>query len=86
MGTIAARDCARVLELSEQVAAAMLIAARQATALRQRGSEVALHPSLAAMQADLAARIPLIEEDRALDGELQQLLKAIRQRDWSLYA
>lgn len=86
MGTIAARDCARVLELSEQVAAAMLIAARQATALRQRDSEVALHPTLAAMQADLAARIPLIEEDRALDRELQQLLKAIRQRDWSLYA
>jgi histidine ammonia-lyase len=35
MGTIAARDCLRVLELTEQVAAAMLIAARQAMALRR---------------------------------------------------
>lgn len=36
MGTIAARDCLRVIELTEQVVAGMLIAARQAVALRQR--------------------------------------------------
>ena len=36
MGTIAARDCLRVIELTEQVVAGMLIAARQALALRQR--------------------------------------------------
>ena len=34
MGTIAARDCLRVLELTEQVVAAVLIAGRQALALR----------------------------------------------------
>ena len=34
MGTIAARDCLRVLELTEQVCAAMLVAARQGVALR----------------------------------------------------
>src|SRR5690606_39086884 len=36
MGTIAARDCLRVLELTEQVAAALLITVRQGAWLRQR--------------------------------------------------
>jgi histidine ammonia-lyase len=38
------------------------------------------------MQAELEGRIPLIEEDRALDGELSALVAAIRQRAWGLYA
>ena len=85
MGTIAARDCLRVLELSEQVLAAMLIAARQGLALRQRLQDLTLSPALAEMAADLAARLPLVEEDRALDGELRELVAALRRRDWSLY-
>ncbi|MEE9926902.1 histidine ammonia-lyase [Microvirgula aerodenitrificans] len=84
MGTIAARDCLRVLELSEQVLAAMLICARQGVALRLR-HDPDLSPVLAATLDDLAARIPLIVEDRALDGELQSLLTAIRAEAWSLY-
>lgn len=87
MGTIAARDCLRVLELSEQVAAALLLAARQGVALRRRIEPGhALPAPLAAMQAELEGRIPLIEEDRALDGELAALVAAIRQRAWGLYA
>ncbi|MGA9519820.1 MAG: aromatic amino acid ammonia-lyase [Myxococcaceae bacterium] len=94
MGTIAARDCLRVLELSEQVLAAMLIASRQGVALRRRvggevgagvGAGVKLAPDLASMEADLEERIPLVVEDRALDRELQQLLEAIRGRTWRLY-
>ena len=86
MGTIAARDCLRVLELTEQVVAAMLIAARQATALRQRiDGGLAMGESLAAFQRDLEARIALVGEDRALDRDLECLLDAIRQRAWSLY-
>jgi len=85
MGTIAARDCLRVLELTEQVVAAMLIAARQGLALRARQQDLALSPALAAMQADLAQRIALVEEDRALDGDLQALLVALRAQAWSLY-
>lgn len=86
MGTIAARDCLRVLELTEQVAVAMLIAARQAVALRQRSPDApGLPEELAAMQSDLAQRIPLIEEDRALDRELQALLSALRAETWRLY-
>lgn len=86
MGTIAARDCLRVLELTEQVVAALLIAARQGLTLRARvNGALSLGPALSAMREDLELRIPLVEEDRALDGELQALLGAIRAREWSLY-
>ena len=87
MGTIAARDCLRVLELTEQVVAAMLIAARQAVALRQRDHVLTTLPdALAAMQADLCERIVLVTEDRALDHDLRALLGAIRGEAWNLYA
>jgi len=87
MGTIAARDCLRVIELVEQVVAAMLIAARQAVALRQRvGLQAQLQGALDAMNTDLVGRIALVEEDRALDGELRQLLQDIRGRAWAIYA
>lgn len=87
MGTIAARDCLRVLELTEQVAAAMLITVRQGITLRQRlQPDLSIGPALSAMHADLAARLPLIEEDRALDRELLALLVAIRDESWGLYA
>ena len=87
MGTIAARDALRVLELTEQVVAAMLIAARQAVVLRQRvQTDVPVGEAVRAWVADLAARVPLVEEDRALDQDLQRLLVDIRDRAWSLYA
>ena len=38
------------------------------------------------MFLDLEARIPLVEEDRALDVDLRRLLVAIRDEAWSLYA
>jgi histidine ammonia-lyase len=75
-----------VLDLTEQVVAATLIAARQGLALRERQAPLALTPALAAMQDDLAARLPLIDEDRALDKELVALIDAIRTQAWSLYA
>ncbi|NMM80854.1 histidine ammonia-lyase [Acidovorax sp. SRB_14] len=86
MGTIAARDAHRVLELTEQVIAAMLIAARQAVVLRQRvQADVPVGQTMLAWIADLAERIALVEEDRALDKDLQRLLVDIRAQAWSLY-
>jgi histidine ammonia-lyase len=87
MGTIAARDCLRVLELTEQVGAAMLIAARQGVTLRGRiAPETKVEGEPAAMLADLDERIALVEEDRALDHDLRALLDDVRVRRWSLYA
>lgn len=86
MGTIAARDCLRVLELTEQVIAAMLIATRQGVTLRQRvDPTLVLHGELASMYKDLEERIPFIEEDRALDTELRRLIDTIREESWRLY-
>jgi histidine ammonia-lyase len=85
MGTIAARDCLRVLELTEQVCAAMLVAARQGVALRCAKDDVLPGAALQAFQADLEQRIAFLTEDRALDTELIGLIQAIRRRDWTLY-
>lgn len=86
MGTIAARDCLRVLELTEQVGAAMMIVARQGLALRRRlDPALALSAPLQAFEAELADRIAFVTEDRALDHDLQSLLSAIRDAAWSLY-
>jgi histidine ammonia-lyase len=87
MGTIAARDCLRVLELTEQVAAALLITVRQGVALRQRvDPSVAPQPALAEMMARLEADIALVEEDRRLEPDLRLLLERIRNQAWGLYA
>jgi histidine ammonia-lyase len=85
MGTIAARDCLRVLELTEQVAVGLLVAVRQGLALRRARHAVALTEALAAFAAELEELIPFIAEDRALDGELRALLDALRARQWKLY-
>lgn len=85
MGTIAARDCLRVLELSEQVGAAMLIAARQALDLRQRMQPLHLTASLSSMFDALCNAVGFVEEDRALDGDLQHLLGGMRAGFWCPY-
>jgi len=86
MGTIAARDCARVLELTEQVAAGLLITVRQAVWLRCRlNSAVSPSPALQATVDALSADIAVIEEDRRLEPDLRLLLERIRGRAWKLY-
>ncbi|MET1081226.1 MAG: aromatic amino acid ammonia-lyase [Pseudomonas sp.] len=87
MGTIAARDALRVLELTEQVLAASLIAAQQGVWLRGREAEARpLPPALAAMHRQLAEDFAPVIEDRALDRELRLCLERIRSQHWSLYA
>lgn len=86
MGTIASRDCLRVLELTEQVTAALLIAVRQGVWLRLRmNPAVALKPALASMIDALAQDVEVIEEDRMLEPDLRLLLDRIRSRAWKLY-
>ena len=87
MGTIAARDCLRVLELTEQVAAGLLITVRQGVWLRCRLNPSALPQAQRSkrMIDALGADIAVIEEDRRLEPDLRLLLERIRSRAWKLY-
>jgi histidine ammonia-lyase len=88
MGTIAARDCLRVLELTEQVAAALVLATRQALLLRRRQGELdttVLGPALHAFLEHALPEFQLLEEDRRLDHTLQSTMSAIRAQAWPLY-
>lgn len=88
MGSIAARDCLRVLELSEQVAAACLLAAVQALELRMRAGELSaahLVPAVLDMKAAVRARFEFLAEDRPLEAELRECVSLIRERAWELY-
>jgi len=86
MGTIAARDCLRVLQLTEQVVAALLISVRQGVWLRSRLDGVAQpQQNLQQMMELLAADIAVIQEDRMLEPDLRRLLERIRLKQWQLY-
>jgi histidine ammonia-lyase len=85
MGTIAARDCLRVLELVEQVAAALLITVRQGAWLRSRVTGTAPQAALRDMLDKLDADIHPVEEDRRLEPDLRLMVERIRARAWKLY-
>jgi len=86
MGTIAARDCLRVLDLTEQVAAGLLIAARQGVWLRRKLSpSVSPRAPLERMLDALGAEVAVVEEDRRLEPDLRLLVERIRGRAWKLY-
>ncbi len=83
MGTIAARDALRVLELTEQVAASCLIAVTQALSLRQRLGHLdpaGLAAGLAATWAEVSREVPFVDEDRRLDQDLEHILAWMRSR------
>ncbi|MGR8951564.1 MAG: HAL/PAL/TAL family ammonia-lyase [Gammaproteobacteria bacterium] len=84
MGTIAARDCIRIIELTEQVAAAALLAAVQGVELR--GGMAAASPALGRMMKKVREHSAFLSEDRALDEELRGIVALIRARRWDLYA
>jgi histidine ammonia-lyase len=86
MGTIAARDALRSLELTEQVAAATLLAANQGVWLRQRDGKNDIPAPVAAMREQLAVDFHPVIEDRALEAELRLCLVRIREQHWRLYA
>jgi len=86
MGTIAARDCLRVLELTEQVVAALLITVRQGVWLRSvQNPALQLQPTVQHMQQQLSADIAPIVEDRRLEPDLRLMLDRIGQQHWNLY-
>ncbi|EGQ7851960.1 aromatic amino acid lyase [Vibrio vulnificus] len=88
MGTIAARDCLRVLELTEQVAAASLLAATQGIEIRRRRGELDenhMSDRLKAICSSVLDEFEFVTEDRPLEKDLRQFITHIQQRHWSLY-
>jgi histidine ammonia-lyase len=75
MGTIAARDCMRVLELSETVAIIHLMALCQALELR---GLPARHARSRALHAAVRETVAAHTVDRAMDGEIATLLERYR--------
>lgn len=87
MGTIAARDCLRVLELTEQVVAALLITVRQGVWLRLRvNPENPAPQALQDMMDKLGEDVAPVAEDRRLEPELRVLIARLREQAWTLYA
>jgi len=88
MGTIAARDCLRVLELTEQVAAAHLLAVVQAVRLRHEREEIGLEglsPEAADFFSQVSEGFAKVVEDRPLEQELRAAMEQIRKMRWALY-
>ncbi len=81
MGTIAARDCLRVLELCETVAAICLLAATQAVDLR---GPKTCGVRARELHAALRNRIPMVVEDRRQDEDIARVLLSLRAGDLPL--
>ena len=75
MGMIAARDCLRILELTETVATIVLLAACQAVDLR--GEEADLKRS-GEMRDAVRKAVPMVDEDRRQDLDIARILELYR--------
>ena len=88
MGTIASRDCLRVLQLTEQVTSASLLAATQALVLRERQGELSdkeLSVELKTMRDAVLSEFEFVNEDRPLEHDLRNFIEKIQQQHWTLY-
>ena len=86
MGTIAARDCARINKLTAQVASASLLAAFQAIDLRLKKGELKRQDLGLARETydEIAGFFSPLENDRPLEGDLRKTLELIEKRHFSL--
>ncbi len=75
MGTIAARDCLRILELTETAAAIGVLVMCQGVDLR--GGE-GCHWRSRAMHAAVRGSIPVVDADRRMDVDIAAVLEAFR--------
>ncbi|MGS0690566.1 HAL/PAL/TAL family ammonia-lyase [Shewanella sp. 0m-8] len=87
MGTISARDCMRILQLTEQVAAAALLAMSQGIRLRIAQEELvpsSITPSLGKTLAQVEADFELLTEDRPLEQTLRSTVDKIQSGYWEV--
>jgi histidine ammonia-lyase len=75
MGTIAARDCLRILELSETVAAILTLASSQAVDLR--GEKESGQESIQ-LRDRVRKFVPMLVEDRRQDHDIARILELHR--------
>lgn len=88
MGTIASRDCRRVIELTQQVVAAALLASAHGVSLRQQLSgedRVPLTPAVIDFVNAIIKTYPLLIADRPLESELRALVVEVQRQQWRLY-
>ncbi len=89
MGTIAARDCLRVLQLTEQVAAAALMSSTQGLHIRLMNNELeesSLAESIRKTHNEVFEKFELLTEDRPLDTDLRHFVQLIQSQAWSTYS
>lgn len=83
MGTIAARDAIRVLELTNQVASAALITGHQALEIRLKNKEVTeakIGKNILSLHENVRADVEFVENDRALEREIRKIYAKIAGR------
>lgn len=88
MGTIAARDCLRVLTLTEQTAAAVLMASLQAVQLRIKQQELKhenLSANLQIFTESMKGHYKFLKQDRRLDRTIVAIQQGIQSQQWALY-
>jgi len=83
MGTIAARDLMRVLELTETVSAIVLLAGLQAVDLRGPGQ---CGVRAAELHGAVRARIPMVIDDRRQDRDIEGVLDLLRRDEMPIGA
>lgn len=86
MGTIAARDCIRVIELTEQVTSACLLAVVQAAKLRLRSGELKAQGIKPVQETidQVEEVFEFLSEDRPLEKDLRNVMALIQARHWRL--
>lgn len=86
MGTIAARDCRRVIELTEQVAAGMLIALRQALAMRvKQGELLNISESTNDFLKNVSNDVEEFIDDVFLEPILRKVICRIKDMPYTIY-
>jgi histidine ammonia-lyase len=77
MGTIAARDALRIVELTEQVMAILVLAVSQAVDLRVRAGG-SCRPASLRLRDLVRERAPFVDADRRQDGDIAAILSMLR--------
>jgi histidine ammonia-lyase len=89
MGTISARSCMRVIELVEQVQAAMVLATTQALEVRRRvepGIQLPIALDAYSFVETVKSDFDAVTEDRPLEPDLRRFISHIRNQSWTLPA